>query len=235
MDYAPIDLAQARAKRRPASAAPVLDASTEGADLTNRQRRILEVITSALADHGYPPSVREVGEAVGLTSSSSVAHQLKVLETKGYLTRDPNRPRAIEVHRQAAHSQPAAASDDAVQVPLLGRIAAGAPILAEQNVEQVITLPRQLTGHGDVFALEVHGDSMIDAAICDGDWVVVRPQPTAENGEIVAALIEDEATVKTLQRSQRQVWLLPQNPAYSPIDGNQATIMGKVVAVLRKV
>ena len=244
MDSTPIDLAQARAQRRRplAEAKPMPGLLTEfpgvsqdGDGLTNRQRRILDVITEALADHGYPPSVREVGEAVGLTSSSSVAHQLKTLEAKGYLTRDPNRPRAIEVHRPSTFSpsQPSVNSDS-VEVPLLGRIAAGAPILAEENVEQLLTLPRQLTGKGDVFALEVHGDSMIDAAICDGDWVVVRKQPTAENGEIVAALLGDEATVKTLHATARQVWLLPQNPAFQPIDGNQATIMGKVVAVLRK-
>jgi len=247
MESAPIDLAQARAKRRPPSIAAPSDADDAMADLgdvaefpdptpdasglTPRQRRILDVITAAIDDHGYPPSVREVGEAVGLTSSSSVAHQLKVLQAKGFLTRDPYRSRALEVHRPTFD---ALDDEETVAVPLLGRIAAGAPILAEQNVEQVFTLPRQLTGKGTVFALEVHGDSMIDAAICDGDMVVIRQQPTAENGEIVAALLGDEATVKTLRRTPGQVWLMPNNPSYSPIDGNQATIMGKVVAVVRK-
>ncbi|MCL2782390.1 MAG: transcriptional repressor LexA [Propionibacteriaceae bacterium] len=242
MDSAPIDLEQARAQRRrpattaatPGTLAQFPDAA--GSDgLTARQRRILDVITDAINDHGYPPSVREVGEAVGLASTSSVAHQLKVLEAKGYLTRDPNRPRALEVHRPSSGTGRVRRDDsDCVTVPLLGRIAAGVPILAEQNVEQMITLPRQLTGNGDVFALEVHGDSMIDVAICDGDWVVVRPQPTAENGEIVAALLGDEATVKTLHIDPGQVWLMPHNTAYSPIDGNKATIMGKVVAVMRR-
>ena len=205
-----------------------------GADgLTPRQRMILDVITAAIDDHGYPPSIRELGDAVGLTSPSSVAYQLKALQNKGFVTRDPNRPRALEVHRSAVRLADAG-SESTVEVLLLGRIAAGAPILAEENVEQVLTLPRELTGNGDVFALEVHGDSMIDAAICDGDWVVVRQQPTAENGEIVAALLGDEATVKTLRRTNGQVWLMPHNPAYAPIDGNKASIMGKVVAVLRK-
>jgi len=243
MDTAPIDLAQARARRRPAETAapdgpgtvaefPDLPPGADG--LTPRQRRILECITAAIDDHGYPPSVREVGEAVGLNSPSSVAHQLKVLEAKGFLTRDPNRPRALEVHRPGG-AGPAARDDDIVDVPLIGRIAAGTPILAEEHIEQTIALPRTVVGKGSVFALEVHGDSMIDAAICDGDWVVVRAQPTAENGEIVAALLGDEATVKTLQRQPGQVWLMPHNPAYSPIDGNDATIMGKVVSVIRRV
>jgi len=236
----PIDLAQARAARRPrASAVPAkggtvteLPDGAPGPDgLTPRQRRILEVITDAIDDHGYPPSVREMGMAVGLASSSSVAHQLKVLEAKGFLTRDPNRPRAIEVHREAASIN----DDDFVEVPLLGRIAAGRPIMAEEHVEATYTLPRQLVGKGNVFALTVQGDSMIDAAIADGDMVVVRSQPTAENGEIVAALLGDEATVKTLQRTAGHVWLMPHNPNYSPIDGNEATIMGKVVAVVRKI
>jgi len=240
MQTSVIDLSQARAQRRPrASADPATPGAvaafpeTTGTDgLTPRQRIILDVITDAIADHGYPPSIREVGEAVGLASPSSVAHQLKVLENKGFLTRDPNRPRALEVHRPGVRL---ARNDDSVEVPLLGRVAAGTPILAEEHVEQTFTLPRQLVGQGPVFALTVHGDSMIDAAICDGDMVVVRSQATAENGEIVAALIGDEATVKTLRCTPGQVWLMPHNPAYSPIDGNHATIMGKVVAVVRKV
>jgi len=238
----PIDLAKARAQRRQ-QATPVPSTSGTLAELpdpmpgtdglTPRQRRVLEFITGFIDDHGYPPSIREVGDAVGLTSPSSVAHQLKVLEAKGFMTRSTNRPRALEVHRPGSRHA-AFSPDDTVQVPLLGRIAAGAPILAEEHIDQVVTLPSQLVGSGSVFALEVHGDSMIDAAVCDGDWVVVRSQPTAENGEMVAALLGDEATVKTLHRTSGQVWLMPHNPAYSPIDGKDATIMGKVVAVLRK-
>ena len=238
----PIDLAKARAQRRrlapvpstPGTLAEFPDTMPGTDGLTPRQRRVLEFVTSYLDDRGYPPSMREVGDAVGLTSPSSVAHQLKVLESKGFMTRDPNRPRALEVHRPGSRRAVSFNHDDTVQVPLLGRIAAGAPILAEQNIDQIVTLPCQFVGNGNVFALEVHGDSMIDAAICDGDWVVVRSQPTAENGEMVAALLGDEATVKTLQRTPGQVWLMPHNPAYSPIDGNDATIMGKVVAVMRK-
>jgi len=240
----PIDLAKARAQRRP-RLAPVPSGSDTLAEfpdampgtdgLTPRQRKVLQFITMFLDDHGYPPSIREVGDAVGLASPSSVAYQLKVLESMGFMTRDPNRPRALEVHRPGSRPTGTFSHDDTVQVPLLGRIAAGEPILAEQNIDQYVTLPCHFVGKGNVFALEVHGDSMIDAAICDGDWVVVRSQPTAENGEMVAALLGDEATVKTLQRTPGQVWLMPHNPAYSPIDGNNATIMGKVVAVLRKV
>jgi repressor LexA len=199
---------------------------------------VLGAIVAAVEAKGYPPSVRELGIAAGLSSSSSVSHQLKVLESKGFIRRDPRRPRALEVHLPgAAANLPqgiAALYSQTVAVPVLGRIAAGSPILAEEHVEDTLTLSPQLVGSGDVFALRVRGDSMIDAAICDGDYVVVRQQPTAENGEIVAALLDGEATVKTLQRTQGQVWLMPHNPAYQPIDGNQATIMGKVVAVLRR-
>lgn len=215
--------------------------------LTARQRRILEVITEAVQSRGYPPSIREIGETVGLASPSSVAHQLAVLEDKGLIRRDPNRPRAMEVvgaisTRERIEADPNADVTDIgeafpapVHVPVVGRIAAGAPILAEEHVEQVMPLPKDLVGDGQLFMLEVHGDSMIDAAICEGDYVVVRQQQTANNGDIVAALLEDEATVKTFKRSGDQVWLLPHNPAYEPIDGRAATIMGKVVAVMRRV
>ena len=218
-----------------------------GEALTARQRLILETIRASVADRGYPPSMREIGESVGLTSTSSVTHQLSALEAKGYLRRDPHRPRAIEVVMpDAAPATPAtappnvvtfpatASGENTVDVPLVGRIAAGGPILAEQSVEDVVTLPRQLTGQGDLFMLTVSGDSMIDAAICDGDLVVVRRQNTAENGDIVAALLDDEATVKTFRNKDGQVWLMPHNPAYTPIDGTHARIMGKVVSVLRK-
>jgi repressor LexA len=227
------------------------DGPPDSGGLTARQRRILDVIRAAVEARGYPPSMREIGQSVGLTSSSSVAHQLRVLERKGFLRRDPHRPRALEVllpdSQPAAAPLPAAAGapldetgagDErpaATYVPVLGRIAAGGPILAEERVQDVFPLPKQLVGSGTLFLLEVSGDSMVEAAICDGDFVVVRQQPNAENAEIVAAMIDGEATVKTLQRKAGRVWLLPSNPAYEPIDGSEATVLGKVVAVLRKV
>ena len=212
------------------------DGPPDASGLTPRQRRILEVIRQAVADRGYPPSVREIGEAVGLTSSSSVAHQLKVLQTKGYLRRDPHRPRAVEVLPPAAESDdPAQERPTPAYVPVVGRIAAGVPLLAEETVEDVFPLPRDLVGTGTLFLLKVVGDSMIDAAIADGDWVVVRQQPTAENGEIVAALIDNEATVKTYKKKDGHVWLLPHNPRFESIPGDDALIMGRVVTVLRKV
>ncbi len=227
------------------------DGPTDRHGLTPRQRRILEVIRDAVESRGYPPSIREMGKEAGLASSSSVAHQLKVLEQKGFLRRDPNRPRALEVllpdeGRHAAQPMdPVATSFDetglndahpaAVNVPVVGRIAAGGPILAEERIEDVFPLPKQLVGDGTLFLLEVSGDSMIEAAICDGDWVVVRQQADANNGDIVAALLDTEATVKTFKRDGKQVWLLPHNAAYDPIDGNHASILGKVVAVLRRV
>lgn len=205
-------------------------------DLTARQGRILEFIRGWVEQHGYPPSVREIGEAVGLVSPSSVAYQLKELEKKGFLRRDPNRPRAVDVR------QPIDADDEAERaqrptpayVPVLGRIAAGGPILAEQSVEEVFPLPRELVGEGTLFLLQVKGDSMIEAAICDGDWVVVRQQPTANAGEIVAAMLDGEATVKTFRPREDHVWLMPANPAFEPIPGDDATILGRVVAVLRR-
>lgn len=214
--------------------------------LTTRQRKMLIVIRDAIAERGYPPSMREVGAQVGLASPSSVAHQMRALEAKGFLRRDPNRPRAIDVRLPGEQTDessltrldPEQSYDDqpeSVAVPMLGHIAAGGPILAEEQVSDVMALPRQLVGSGSLFLLEVKGESMIDAAICDGDWVVVRQQPTANNGDIVAALLDDEATVKTFKRTSDQVWLLPHNEAYSPIDGTHAVIMGKVVAVMRRV
>jgi repressor LexA len=224
------------------------DRAETGDGLTQRQRRVLEVIRDSIERRGYPPSVREIGEAVGLSSASSVAHQLSVLQRKGWLRRDPNRPRALDVRlpgeAAARAAAPAAelagAAEDGsgpapAYVPLVGRIAAGGPVLAEQAVEDVFPLPRELVGEGTVFMLKVAGDSMVEAAICDGDWVVVRQQPTAENGEIVAAMIDGEATVKTYKRRDGHVWLLPHNPAYDPIPGDEATILGRVVSVLRRV
>ncbi len=210
--------------------------------LTERQRTILEVIRASVTTRGYPPSIREIGDAVGLTSTSSVAHQLRTLERKGYLRRDPNRPRAVDV--RGAEDGPravvtdVAGSDTLPQptfVPVLGRIAAGGPILAEEAVEDVFPLPRALVGEGSLFLLKVVGESMVDAAICDGDWVVVRQQNVAENGDIVAAMIDGEATVKTFKRTSGQVWLMPHNPAFDPIPGNDAAVLGKVVTVIRKI
>ncbi len=232
--------------------------------LTVRQRTILEAIQRSIAEHGYPPSMREIGDLVGLASLSSVTHQLAQLEKLGYLRRDPKRPRAMEVltplqlrgtagaeSAEPSQEAPAAPSGrtarpaaqnavaelstsaDVTMVPLVGHIAAGGPITAEQSVEDVLALPRQLVGHGELFMLRVKGDSMIDAAICDGDWVVVRRQSAADNGDIVAALLDDEATVKTFRQRDGHTWLLPQNTRYEPILGDHATVMGKVVSVLR--
>jgi repressor LexA len=201
---------------------------------------------------GYPPSMREIGEAVGLTSTSSVSYQLSTLQRKGYLHRDVGRPRTVEVRlpgHPAVRPEPGQdeaatassvpgldiPSQETIYVPLVGRIAAGGPILAEQSVEDIFPLPRQLVGEGTLFMLKVAGDSMINAAIADGDWVVVRQQQVAENGDIVAALLDNEATVKTFKRSDGHVWLIPHNPAYTPILGDEASILGRVVAVLRRV
>jgi repressor LexA len=224
------------------------DRAPDGDGLTQRQRRVLEVIRDSIERRGYPPSVREIGEAVGLSSASSVAHQLSVLQKKGWLRRDPNRPRALDVRLpgDSPHTAPAPAPTEVglgdetqvpapTYVPLVGRIAAGGPVLAEQAVEDVFPLPRELVGEGTLFMLKVAGDSMVEAAICDGDWVVVRQQPTAENGEIVAAMIDGEATVKTYKRRDGHVWLMPHNPAYEPIPGDDATVLGRVVSVLRRV
>ncbi|MDO5741149.1 MAG: transcriptional repressor LexA [Ornithinimicrobium sp.] len=226
-----------------------------GAQLTNRQRRVLDVIRDSVDARGYPPSLREIGDAVGLTSPSSVAHQLKMLERKGHLRRDPNRPRAIEVvtpgddgagYRRTPPGDSRTGEStfdetglgdqrpEASYVPVLGRIAAGGPILAEEAIEDIFPLPRQIVGSGELFLLKVVGDSMVDAAICDGDWVVVRRQPTAVSGDIVAAMLDNEATVKTYKKGKDKVWLMPHNPAYEPIDGDHAVILGKVTAVLRR-
>jgi repressor LexA len=192
--------------------------------------------------------MREIGEAVGLTSTSSVSYQLSTLQKKGYLRRDIGRPRTVEVRlpgHPAVRPDPSLdedeptmdiASQEAAYVPMVGRIAAGGPILAEQQIEDIFPLPRQIVGEGTLFLLKVVGDSMINAAITDGDWVVVRQQEVAENGEIVAAMIDSEATVKTFKRSaDGNIWLMPHNPAYTPIAGNDVSILGKVVAVLRRV
>jgi len=250
-----------RPGRKPKGTAPVVIPETPDKPdpdhvLTWRQRKVLQVIRDSVQKRGYPPSMREIGEAVGLTSTSSVSYQLSTLQKKGYLHRDVGRPRTVEVRlpghpavrpeqsnskeADAAELAPAAdgldiASQEATYVPLVGRIAAGTPILATEQVEDILPLPRQLVGEGNLFMLNVAGDSMINAAIADGDWVVVRQQEDAENGEIVAAMVDGDATVKTLKRSDGHVWLMPHNPAYTPILGDNATILGKVVAVLRRV
>jgi repressor LexA len=234
------------------------DRPEPGHVLTWRQRKVLQVIRDSVQKRGYPPSMREIGEAVGLTSTSSVSYQLSTLQAKGYLHRDAGRPRTVEVRlpghpavrpefeqdEEQTAEAPAGSFDipsqEAAYVPLVGRIAAGGPILAEQQVEDVFPLPKQLVGQGEHFLLQVSGDSMINAAITDGDWVVVRSQSDAENGEIVAAMVEGqgaegEATVKTFKKSDGHVWLIPHNPLYAPILGDEATILGKVVAVLRRV
>lgn len=217
------------------------DDTTVRRALTPKQQQILEVVQQAVATRGYPPSMREIGDAVGLSSLSSVSHQLGQLELAGWIRRDPNRPRALEV---LTESGPSVVSDAPVAipgveqtalVPVVGRIAAGIPITAEQQVDDVMPLPRTLVGNGELFMLKVVGDSMVDAAICDGDWVVVRQQQSAENGDIVAALLDDEATVKVFRQRDGHTWLLPRNSAFEPIVGDDATVLGKVTAVLRSV
>src|SRR3954451_18931434 len=240
------DVTDAGGRRRPGRP-KVTEMPDPVTGLTRRQQAILDVIRDSVERRGYPPSIREICESAGLASTSSVAHQLAMLERKGFIRRDPNRPRAVDVRtggtgagRGKAARRAVAVSDDAprgdapVFVPWVGRIAAGGPILAEQLIEDVFPLPKSLVGEGTLFLLKVVGDSMIDAAITDGDWVVVRQQQDAENGDIVAAMIEGEATVKTFKRRDDKVWLMPHNPAYEPIPGDGATILGRVVAVLRK-
>jgi repressor LexA len=234
---------EAKAARKGGGAAEVHeipDGPADATGLTPRQRRVLEVIRDSVERRGYPPSMREIGEAVGLTSTSSVAHQLAMLQRKGFLRRDANRPRAVEVMLPGRpHDYDETGEGDArpapTYVPVVGRIAAGGPILAEEVVEDVFPLPRQLVGDGQLFLLQVKGDSMVDAAITEGDWVVVRQQPNADNGDIVAAMIDGEATVKVFNRKSGHVWLLPRNDDYAPIPGDEATILGRVTAVLRRV
>lgn len=226
--------------------------------LSERQRLILQVIRDAVVLRGYPPSIREIGDAAGLQSTSSVAYQLRELERKGFLRRDPNKPRAVDVRtipeedgirpgprptkkpgpkpkKKAMITQqvPEDASRSTF-IPIVGSIAAGAPILAEENVETYFPLPEEVVGDGELFMLQVVGDSMKDAGILNGDWVVIRSQPVVEQGQFAAALIDGEATVKEFHKDSTGVWLLPHNDAYSPIPGDEAEIMGKVVSVLRK-
>lgn len=226
--------------------------------LSARQKRILEVIHDAVLLRGYPPSIREIGDAAGLQSTSSVAYQLKQLEEKGFLRRDPNKPRAVDVrhlkredgtkagqHAQSADANGKAGAQNLAStppdsgavsyIPVVGRIAAGTPITAEENISAYYPMPEEIVGSGELYMLQVVGESMKDAGILDGDWVIVRSQSVAEEGEFVAALLEgDEATVKEFHRDSSGVWLLPHNDAFAPIPGNEAEIMGKVVSVIRK-
>ena len=205
------------------------------ASLTSRQREILDLISSTVADRGYPPSVREIGEVVGLSSPSTVHSHLSTLAAEGFIRRDPSKPRAIEVIADdgAIPISRAAVRD----VPLVGSIAAGSPILAEEDIEEVYPLPTELVGQEPVFMLKIRGDSMIDLGIFDRDYVVVQKQQTASNGQIVAALVEgEEATVKTFKRTGNGITLLPANENYEPMvftDGVE--ILGVVVAVLRRI
>jgi repressor LexA len=197
--------------------------------LTQRQHRIVDFIQETVKERGYPPTVREIGEAVGLTSSSSVHSQLDNLERKGYLHRDPTKPRALALSAEPPPS---------VAVPLVGRIAAGAPMLADENIEEMIAVPEGFADDREHFALRVEGDSMIGAGIMSGDLVVVRKQNQASDGDIVAALLpgpaEDEATVKRFRRQNGKVILVPENPALEPFEMTEGRILGKVTAVLRK-
>lgn len=204
--------------------------------LTGKRRQILDFIAAQIRERGYPPSVREIGEAVGLTSSSTVHTHLQVLQRQGYLRRDPTKPRAIVVQFEPGSGAQLPVAP-VTHVPLVGDVAAGTGVLAEENVEEVLPLPQQLTGTGQLFMLRVRGDSMVEAGIFDGDYVVVRTQSTAEAGDVVVAGIPgDEATVKTYRRQRNKVILEPANAAYAPIElsASEVTIYGKVVTVLRR-
>ncbi len=243
------------------------EAGQPGPDLSPRQRRIIQVIQDSVQQDGYPPTLREIGAAAGLSSTSSVSYQLSALEKMGCLSRGAGRPRTAVVPSavspatrprrrrspgagRVASTAPVQAGPGGssvrprpriAQVPLVGEIAAGRPTFADGLVEEVIPLPRQLVGEGDLIMLRVKGESMIDAAIAPGDLVVVRRESDVENGDIVAAMLDSstsadgEATIKTFKKSGGHVWLIPHNPAFEPIPGDDARILGKVVAVLRRV
>lgn len=217
--------------------------------LTERQRRILRVISEWMERHGYAPTMREIAESVGLTSKSSVAYQLSILESRGYLRRAVGRPRTVEIRQPGwsmVRPEPEfdrggrpvdLSSKEVAYIPVVGQIAAGPPIVAHEADDGSFLLPRQLVGGGDLFALKVAGESMVNAGIFDGDWVVVRRQSVAESGDIVVAMFdgqEAEATVRTYIRTGDNVWLMPHNPAYTPISGNDREIVGKVVALFRR-
>ena len=207
--------------------------------LSGRQRQVLDYIRDTVADRGYPPSVREIGDAIGLSSPSTVHSHLSTLVKLGYIRRDPTKPRAIEVlgGSEPDRAAPSTRDDEHLRdVPLVGRIAAGSPILAAEDVENVMALPTELVGNGPIFMLEVRGDSMIDAGILDGDYVVVRRQDHAMDGEIIAALVDgEEATIKRLRRADGKVMLISENPAFEPmVFERDVNVIGKVVTVLRK-
>lgn len=204
------------------------------AETSNRQQQVLDFIRTTVAERGYPPSVREIGEALGLSSPSTVHSHLSGLVKAGLLRRDPTKPRAIEILDRPAKGE----FDMRIRsVPLVGRIAAGSPILAEEDLEDIVPLPTDFVGSGPVFMLRVKGDSMIDAGILDGDFVVVRRQDDAEDGEIVAALINaEEATVKRLRRTAKKLTLVAANPDYPPLEFTDGVeLLGKVVSVLRRI
>jgi len=202
-------------------------------ELTTRQVTILDFIKTSSESQGYAPSMREIGEAAGLNSPASVKYQLDILEEKGFIRRDADRGRAMEVVLPDHMTGEAAHTDKARFIPLVGSIAAGVPITADQQVEETFPLPESLVGKGELFMLKVKGESMINAAICDGDYVVIRQQKDANNGDIVAAMIDGEATVKTFSRKSGHIWLLPANDDFAPIDGDQCEVLGIVTAVLR--
>ena len=220
---------------------PVTTQAQHPKPLSEKQQMILEFISRFIASRSFPPSIREIGEGVGLSSPSSITYQLDQLELAGFLRRHPNQNRAIELLTVPAaiaadvSDLPTVQAEETAYIPLVGQIAAGVPITADQHVEELMPLPRALVGDGDLFMLRVVGDSMIDAAICDGDFVVIRQQRDATNGDIVAAMLDGEATVKVFRRRDGHTWLLPRNSAFEPILGDHAEVLGKVVAVFRSV
>jgi repressor LexA len=219
---------------------PTPKSTSNKPELTTRQVSILDFIKTSSESQGYAPSMREIGEAAGLNSPASVKYQLDILEEKGFIRRDADRGRAMEVVLPDSDllvgiTEGAAHTDKTRFIPLVGSIAAGVPITADQQVEETFPLPESLVGKGDLFMLKVKGESMINAAICDGDYVVIRQQKDASNGEIVAAMIDGEATVKTFSRKSGHIWLLPANDDFAPIDGDHCEILGKVTAVLRSI
>ena len=212
---------------------PTPKSSSSKPELTTRQVTILDFIKTSTESQGYAPSMREIGEAAGLNSPASVKYQLDILEEKGFIRRDADRGRAMEVILPDSMTGEGAHTDKTRFIPLVGSIAAGVPITADQQVEETFPLPESLVGKGELFMLKVKGESMINAAICDGDYVVIRQQKDANNGDIVAAMIDGEATVKTFSRKSGHIWLLPANDDFAPIDGDQCEVLGIVTAVLR--
>ena len=218
---------------KPSNVTELPDSAAGEHGLTARQIRILEVIQQGITADGCPPSMRAIAAAAGLSSPASVKYQLEILQEKNFITAHPTRGGVLTVRLPGEKSENEVEATK--QVPLVGRIAAGGPITAEQNVESTFALPETLVGKGNLYMLQVVGESMIDAAICDGDYVVIREQKDCNNGEIVAAMIDGEATVKTFQRKNGHIWLLPANPAFEPINGDNCEILGKVTAVMRSV